>query len=126
MSLYSQVAGPTKAFLRQLKADKNLSRPVIYKQYVKTDFDAVKGHNVTTWKEFSITATKLLHNQRTVNASNSKIEVGDSLFLFAGEDIPTSITLKDQIVDEDGVKYRLKGIDNIFGIAVSITVDGWK
>lgn len=126
MSLYTQVAGPTKAFLRQLMADKDLSKPIVYKRYIKTEFDSVKGHNVTTWKEFPMLATKLLHNQRTVDASNSKIEVGDSLFLIQGVDAPTGMTLKDQIVDEDDVKFRLKGIDNIFGIAVSITVDGWK
>lgn len=126
MSLYTQVAGPTKAFLRQLKTDKDLSRPIVYKRYVKTEFDEVKGHNVTIWKEFPVIATKLLHNQSTVKASHSKIEVGDSLFLLSGNDTPSNMTLKDQIVDEHDVKFKLKGIDNIFGIAVSITVEGWN
>jgi len=126
MSLYTQVAGPTKAFLNQLMADKDLSRPVTYKRHKKTTFDETKGHNVTTWDSFPMPATKLLHNQRTVEVSNSKVEVGDSLFLIRGDDSPDGMTLKDQIVDEDGMKFRLKGIDNIFGIAVSITVDGWK
>lgn len=124
MGLFGQVIPQIQAVLTQLFADDVLPEDVIYRKYSGQTFDTDLSRTIDSFDETPLVAVRLRHNQRSVAVSNSKVEVGDNLFMFDFRGFPTGYSLKDQIVDGAGVTYDIKGIDNIFELAMSCTVKG--
>lgn len=124
MGLFKQIEGPTRNVLIQLLADTDLSAAVTYRKYMGQSFSEAHGHNVEVYDEVQVSALRLKHNRRTAETTQGQVEAGDPLFVFSYRDMPTGLSLKDQIVDADGAVLKVKDINNIFGLAVSITAEG--
>lgn len=124
MSLFSQVFPQIRAVLTALFNDEVLPEDVIYRSYAGQSFDSGEGRAIDSYDETTLVAVRLRHNQRSQSVSNTQVEVGDVLFMFDFRGFPTGYSLKDQIVDADGLTYDIKGIDNIFELAISCTVKG--
>lgn len=124
MSLFSQVFPQIRAVLTALFNDDVLPEDVIYRSYSGQSFDSGEGRAIDSYDETTLAAVRLRHNQRSQSVSNTQVEVGDNLFMFDFRGFPTNYSLKDQIVDADGLTYDIKGIDNIFELAISCTVKG--
>lgn len=124
MGLFGQVFPQIQAVLTQLFADDVLPEDVTYRKYSGQTFDAGLGRAIDSYDETPLVAVRLRHNQRSQSVSNTQVEVGDNLFMFDFRGFPTGYSLKDQIVDAGGLTYDIKGIDNIFELAISCTVKG--
>lgn len=124
MSLFSQVFPQIRAVLTALFNDDVLPEDVTYRSYAGQTFDSGAGRAIDAYDETTLVAVRLRHNKRSQSVSNTQVEVGDVLFMFDFRGFPVGYSLKDQIVDEAGLKYDIKGIDNIFELAISCTVKG--
>jgi len=128
MGIFKRIATPTKRALRDLFADTDLAVTVVYKKYSgQGEFDRSLGYAPDTYTNYSdIKAIRLRHTKKSAEASQSKVEAGDEVFMFQSEDMPYGMSLKDLIVDEDGNEIGIAAIDNIFNIAISVTSKGAK
>lgn len=124
MGLFGQVIPQIQAVLTQLFADDVLPEDVIYRSYVGQTFDSGEKRTIDSYNDVPLTAVRLRHNQRSQQVSNTHVEVGDVLFMFDFRGFPENYALKDQIVDAAGTTFDIKGIDNIFELAISVTVKG--
>lgn len=123
---YTAIRYPVKTLVRALLSDVNLREKVLYRRYTGQAYDPAAGYTKSTYDDSYMYAARMIHNQISVAASSSDVEVGDVAFLFHGDDFPQESSLKDLIVDSDGNELGLKGIDPIFELAVSVTVLGTK
>lgn len=124
MSIFGQVVTSTKAVLKQLLDDAQLRELVTYRKWVSSAFDNAKGHNVAVYSDTDELKTiRLRHNSRSVAVANANVQVGDEVFVFLADDFPSDTSLKDLIVDADGIVMKVSSIDEIFGIAYSVTVE---
>lgn len=126
MGFYSTIRGPIKAVLDDLVNDQDLRKQVTYRRYIGQTFDASAGATVNTYSDTVCYAIKLKHNFKSIQESSYDVEVNDDLYMFKSEDLPSVALLstKDQIRDENSNTLKIKGIDNIFDLAVSVTVEG--
>jgi len=123
IEIFRQVKGPTESVLRQLLADTRLSEKVTYKRFDSEAYDRSLRYNVASYTSYSLTGINLRHNSKSVAVATSRVQVGEPVYVFNAEDIPDGISLKDVIVDENGNELKVKAIQNIFNIAVSVTVE---
>jgi len=124
MGLFSQIEGPVRAVLDDLFADEDLRDTIMYRKYSGQSFDDTVGHNVNTFSESSVYAIRLRHTHRSALAGVLNIQIGDELYMFRYDDLPIGLSLKDEIVDENGVTQKVKQIQPIFGLATAITIEG--
>lgn len=124
MSLFSQVFPQIRAVLTALFNDDVLPEEIIYRSYAGQTFDAGEGRAIDSFDEVQLTAIRLRHNKRSQQVSNTHVEIGDVLFMFDFRGFPENYALKDQIVDAAGTTFDIKGIDDIFELAISVTVKG--
>jgi len=123
IEIFRQVKGPTESVLRQLLADTRLSEQVTYKRFDSESYNSSLGYNVASYTSYSLTGINLKHNSQSVAVATTKVQVGEPVYVFNAEDMPDGISLKDVIVDSKGNELKVKAIQNIFDIAVSITVE---
>lgn len=124
MGLMAQIRPPVMAVLNQLLSDGQLSKTVTYRKFSGQAWSESKGVDAETFVESAIDAIELRHNQKSIAAaSSSELEVGDYMYVFRADDLPEGYSMKDQIVVSGSVK-RIKNIDNVFGMAVTMSVDG--
>jgi len=125
MGLFGQVVPPIKKVLDALLADTQLRELVTYKKFASQEYDTVLKRNVVTTTDYAaVKAIRLRHTNESVQVFTGKLEVGDQLFIFKFDDLPTGLSLKDRIVDESSKIHNAKSVDNIFDIAITVTVDG--
>lgn len=124
MGFFNQIAVPVNSVLDQLFADPDLTQNITYKRFRKRDWDASEGANVTKFRNFPLISVRLRHTERSKLVSLSKIEVGDEIYLLRGKDVPSGMSLKDELVTEFGATQEIKDITDIFGLATAVTVDG--
>lgn len=124
MGIFGSIQGPIRAVLNNLINDRDLREQVKYDKYTGQAFDSELGHEVNTYASTVPYCIRLQHNADSVKEATFEVQIGDNLFMFRGTDVPEGASLKDQIVDEAGLIYKVKDIQNIFGLAVSVTVEG--
>ncbi len=124
MGFFDQIAVPVRGVLDQLFADPDLTQDITYKRFRKRDWSDDVGANVTKFRSFPLTAVRLRHTERSKLVGMSKIEVGDEVYLLRGDDVPSGMSLKDELVTEFGVTQELKDLTDIFGLATAVTVAG--
>ena len=125
-ALFRQIERPVKQFLANIIADQGLREQITYKRYKSAVHDRNVGHKVITYDEFTLYSVRLQHTKESAKGSTGNVETGDEVFIIHGDDAPSDMTLKDQIVDASSNTLALKHIDNIFNLAVMITVEGGK
>jgi hypothetical protein len=57
-------------------------------------------------------------------SANSEIQLGDKAYIFDADDCPSEMSLKDSILDSNSVIHALKDITPVYGIVVSVTIEG--
>ena len=126
MGFFSSIRGPIKSVLSDIMGDQDLNSVVTYKKYTGQAFDDTLGRTANTYTELEVTGVKLRHTFKSMQMSQHDVQVNDDLFMFDFEDIAElwPLSTKDQIVGEDGEVYKIKAIDDIFELAVSVTVEG--
>jgi len=124
MGFCSQIEGPIKKVLDDLMADVDLRKQITYRRYDSQEFSKAAGHMVNSYTDSVIYALRLRHDNSSQIAGVGPVQVGDQLYLLRDSDAPSSMSLKDEIVDEFGVTQKIKDITPIFGLAVSVTVEG--
>ena len=122
MGLFDQIQGPVEEFLNKLFADKKLRESITYKTYASAAYDSDLGYKVVTYNEVPIYAVRLRHNHKSIRILSGDISAGDEVLLIRGDDAPSDMSTKDQIVDASGNIVNVKGIDNIFSLAVLVTI----
>lgn len=125
MGIVGRVEYPVKRFIGSLLSDKKLSKDVLYRKYISSDFDATLGHNVVKYVDHRARAVKLAHTQESKALSTSgEVQVGDIAFVFVASELPVGISLKDQVICPrlNGEIVNVKAIDEIFEIATIVTV----
>lgn len=124
MAIFGQIVPPTRAVLKRLLDDIQLRELVTYKKWVSASFDGVKGYNVAVYGDtVNLKTIRLRHNSRSVAVANANVQVGDEVFIFLADDFPNDTSLKDLIVDANGITMKVSSIDNIFNIAYSVAVE---
>ena len=123
MSFFSQIEGPTKAVLDQIFADPDLAKEITYRRFKSQQFDPAVKANVTLTDDIKLTVVRLSHTTASQLVGQGPIQVGDELYLINGPDVPEGMSMKDDIVDENGQEQTIKSINDIFGLATSVTID---
>lgn len=124
MSFYKQIRGPIRNILGDLCGDSDLAETVTYRKYLGQAFSEEEGHIVDHVVDSTPVAIRLRHSERSAQVASGPVEKGDQYFLFQYESLPNEISLLDKIIDANGKTYSLTSIDKIFGLAITITVDG--
>lgn len=123
-SIFSHLDGPVKEFLTRLMSDDRLREKVTYKKYVSGAHSQSAGYKVIVYNSYSLSGVRLRHNRRSMALSSGAVSAGDEVFLFRADDLPSGISLKDQIVDAEDNTSNVGVIDNVFGLAVLISIEG--
>jgi hypothetical protein len=126
MTLFSAILTPSRQLMALLRSDNNFREQLVYKEYTGETFDEGSGHTVNTYNSHTLYGVRMYHNQESVRAATSEVEIGDMLFMFLHEEFPEEYSLKDVIVDGEGNILGVKGIDPVFTVAVVVTVSGAK
>lgn len=124
MELFDQIDFPVRQVLNRLMADQHLRSTLVYKRFKSASFNQGVGHRVVLYDEFTFYGVRLRHNKKSILTASGAVEVGDEVFIIRGSDAPVGMSLKDRLEDVDGNLYSLTSIDNIFDLAVMISVAG--
>lgn len=123
MGFFSQIKSPIRAVIDAIIADPDLREQITYKRYVSGSFSG--GMTSTVYSDTVFYAVRLKHTDKTVELYGlPKLSIGDFLFLIRFSDMPIDYSTKDQIVDADGNIFKVSKIDNIFDLAISVTIEG--
>ena len=103
--------------------DPKLKKDVVYHRFKSESFDAVLGYNVEVYDELEITGCKFKATAKTGAVRESLIQIGEPVFLFRPADLGEPLSVKDQIVDEEGAVFKVKSVVPLHGIATEILVE---
>ena len=124
-TLSQQISVPILQFLQGMVfTDPVLKERVTYRSFTGQSFDRSVGYNVNTYSDKKIKAVRMKHNKRSSESVWGKVEIGDVLFVFLYEDMPTGLSQKDIIVDNDDNLFKIKDITPLMEIVILITVEG--
>lgn len=124
MGFFSQIEAPIKAVLDQLFADTRLRDDVTYRKYTGQAWSDEDGASVSTFSESELPVIRLQHLQSSKFVGIGSIEAGDQLYLIRSTDAVEGMSLKDEILDEMGNTQKIKSLNDIFGLAMAITLEG--
>ena len=123
MGIFEQIRGPVESFLDELLGSIEFSEEVTYRRWDGESFNSTLGYNVATYTESVLKASRLRHNSRSVAVATADLQAGDEVFAFKSEHVPTGMSLKDLIVDENSVTMKVKALDNVFDMVHFVTVE---
>lgn len=125
-TLFEHIEWPVRQFLAKLVADPKLREEVTYKRYKSAEHNRTLGHKVIIYDNFTLYGVRMRHTKKSAFVSTGEVEVGDELFVIRGSDAPINMSLKDQLVDAEGNTLAIKWIDNVFNLAMLITIEGGR
>ena len=123
MGIFEQIRGPVESFLDQLLDSTEFSEEVTYRKWTGESFNSTLGYNVATYEGSTLKAARLRHNSRSVAVASADLQIGDEVFIFKSQHMPSEMSIKDLIVDENGITMKVKAFENIFNMAHAITVE---
>lgn len=126
MGFFAQAAGPTRSVLNKLFADQDLAVEITYKRYVGSSFNSTTKVTELTYTDIPLTVLRLSHTVSSQLVGTDGVQVGDQLYLINGPDIPTGMSMRDKIVDENNNEQDIKQITPIFGLATAVTIRGMQ
>lgn len=102
--------------------DKNISVSLTYKRYLGNVYDETKGETVASYEEHqNVAALKLAHNKQSVLRANTRVEIGQTVFMLESEQLPGKPETNDLLI-EGGTTYQIKDTQ-VIGFMYAITVD---
>jgi len=116
----------TKSVVRQFLRDRGVRELVTYRQWTGQSFNQDQRCNVDVFSQtIEVPAIRL---QAVDQVSDLPIglalEAGRVVFMIDSADAPAAISLKDQIVDVSGAKFKIHSIRPIFGIVHAFVCEG--
>lgn len=129
MELINTVKRQAIPWIRKLIADPQLLSIVTYRRFSGQVFDSAQGHNVNTFDDFPLTGIETQHTKESLDVSTrigiyAKLQVGDRVFIFISDEMPSGVSLKDVVVSAGGIEYEIKSIMPIYGIVHFVIVGG--
>lgn len=124
MELFDQIDFPVRQVLDRLMADRHLRSALVYRRFKSASFAPDVGHRVVLYDDFTFYGVRLRHNKKSILTASGEVEVGDEVFIIRGSDAPAGMSLKDRLKDANENLYSITSIDNIFDLAVMISVAG--
>lgn len=103
--------------------DDDLAVEVTYRKFVSQDYNESLGYNEDIFSETTPTVARLRHTVASALVGVGDIQAGDQVYMMRAEDAPSGMSLKDEIINEDGETQKIKDITPIFGLAVLVTVE---
>jgi hypothetical protein len=135
MSLFSQIKNSVNSILPTLYNDPDLTTIVTWKVFKDSVFNESLGVNEDTYTDHTgisairvekeIGASKFGGNNTGSLASQFGVGSGDTVYLFKFGDVPTEASIRDTIVESNGMKYSVKKIYPVFGLIVKVEVKGY-
>lgn len=125
----SRVVSATISMMDKLFLDPNLYRDVTWKKFVSSTYNSSLGYNVDSYTETSLKGVKLDNTRNTWPSGypsgfdGSGLEAGDTVFFFKTSELPSSISIRDMII-EGTISYRVKSIIPIVGVITQVNVQG--
>jgi len=118
---FTSVKARINAIIGDLLADGGLATTVTYRKDLGVQWNPSLSRNVAAYSDTAVSAIRTKHNRRSVNIAQAKVEEGDIAYFFQNSDMPVGMTLNDQIIDS-GDTYKIKDIQDLFGVAYVVTV----
>lgn len=135
MTLFSQIKNSVNSILPRLYSDPDLTTEITWKVFKDSVFDESMGVNVDTYTDYTkiqairvekeIGASKFGGYNTGSLASQFGVGSGDTVYLFKFDDVPTAASIRDTIVEPNGMKYSVKKIYPVFGLIVKVEVKGY-
>lgn len=118
---FTSVKARINKIISDLLADEGLAVTITHKKDLGVVWSDEFKRNVASTSDTSMPAIRTKHNRRSVQVSGSGVEEGDIVYFVQNSDMPSIITLNDRIV-EGANSYRIKNIQDLFGVAYIVTV----
>jgi hypothetical protein len=115
----------TRQVVRQFLRDQGIRELVTYRKWASQTFDQALKHNVDTYEDMAnVKAIRLRAADSVKMVQQMGIDAGDVVFMFDYADIPTTASLKDQIVDSGSHTFKIKEARPVFGIVWAFVCEG--
>lgn len=125
MGIIGAALKPTRAVVQQFLNDTAIRELVTYRLWKSQEFDKSKGFNVDEYQDSTdVRALRLLANEKLVQTAFVNLSAGEVLFLLDAKDVPPGASQKDQIVDVNGVVFKINDLKHVFGIVVAFRAEG--
>jgi hypothetical protein len=134
MSIFGQIQQSVNSILPSLFEDDQLTTNITWKVFTSSAFDEDEGVNVDIYRDFKnirgIKVEKEMHgssNYLTANvAAQMGITLGDSVYLFQANDVPTGASIRDLVVEADtNMQYKIQKIFPVFGLITKVEIQGY-
>lgn len=134
MTIFAQIQSAVNSILPGLFTDEDLTTTVTWKVFTESTFDEDQGVNVDSYREYknikAIKVEKEMHGSGNFLsagvASQMGITLGDNVYLFQADDVPTGASIRDVIVESDlGMTYSVRKIFPVFGLITKVEVQGY-
>lgn len=129
MGIFSQITRAVESILPKLFGDTDLAVDITWKLFESAIFDPDAQVNVETYAESTIAAIRIKKDvgsmrSRQIPPGPWNMAVGDVVFLFQSDNVPSGASIKDLIVDA-GYTYGVEKITPIFGLITQVEVRGY-
>lgn len=129
MSIYGSVQRAVEHMTPKLWGDPNLGIEVTWRRFAGSTFDAVRGVNVESYDNFTLTA---LGTEKAVGFKHTSafppgpgaMAIGDVVYVFLADGMPTGISVRDLLIDGD-FTYGVEKIFPVIGLIVKVEVKGY-
>lgn len=129
MGIFSQITRAVESILPKLFDDEDLAVDITWKLFESAVFNPDTQVNEETYSESTITAIRIKKDigsmrSRQLPPGPWNMAVGDVVFLFQSDDVPSGASIKDLIIDA-GYSYGVEKITPIFGLITQVEVKGY-
>jgi len=132
MSLFKQIKSSVNSILPRLYSDADLTTTVTWQVFKESVFDESLGVNVDDYTNY--TNLKTIRVEKEIGASKFSgvnlasqfgVGSGDIVYLFRYDDVPAGASIRDIILESNGMRYGVKRIYPVFGMIVKVEVKGY-
>jgi hypothetical protein len=127
---FSQIKSSLRSFMPRLFDDDALAVDIVWRRFLKSEFNAEKGYNEDVFEETDARAVKLDASlgfsggaSFPSNAEGSGLEYGLTRFVFRSSEVPEGANIRDQLL-EGSYTYRIKKITPILDVVVQVDAEG--
>jgi len=115
----------TRQVVRQFLRDQGIRELVTYRTWASQEFSQALKHNVDTYDETTnVKSIRLRAADSVKMVMQMGLDAGDVVFMMEYGDIPSTASLKDQIVDAGGNTLKIKEARPVFGIVWAFVCEG--
>ena len=125
MGILGAALRSVRSVVQQFLNDPAVRELVTYKLWKSQEFSKDAGHNIDTYLDSTDVRTlRLIANEKLVQSMFASLSAGEVLFLMDAKDVPAGASQKDQIVDANGIVFKINDLKHVFGIVVAFRAEG--